>query len=348
MQLGIFAKTFPRPTLEETLDAIAARGLSQVQFNMSCARLPTLPERLDEDFCVWIARAFRDRGLTMAAISGTFNLCDPSESRLEENLRRLGVLAAACRWLDTRIITLCTGTLDPNDIWRWHPDNVKRVTWERLIESITKAVAIADQFEVTLAFEPEIHNVVSSVSRARRLLDEVDSPWLKVVIDPANLVGPGQFARVAEILDEAFDRLGPDIVLAHAKDPTIDEQADSAALITFVRTACGRLDRNTVLDLYVDAMLAECWPMDELIEQVERLVDRPDWTFEECRAIFRTSFFYRPYQERLRESGYHGAVVLHGLDEAAALMRVRYLQGFFERPFTGWHWPSPGSPSDHE
>ena len=45
-------------------------------------------------------------------------------SRLENNLRRLEVLAAACRWLDTRIITLCTGSLDPHDMWKWHPENV--------------------------------------------------------------------------------------------------------------------------------------------------------------------------------------------------------------------------------
>ena len=133
MHLGIFAKTFPRPTFEETLDAIADRGITHVQFNMSCAGLPTLPERPDEDLCVWIARSFRERGLTMAAISGTFNLCDPDESRLSENLRRLGVLASACRWLDTRIITLCTGTRDPDDMWKWHPENVRRSTWEVLV-----------------------------------------------------------------------------------------------------------------------------------------------------------------------------------------------------------------------
>ena len=49
MHLGIFAKTFPRPTLEETLDAVVDHGLAHVQFNMSCAGLPTLPETLDEE-----------------------------------------------------------------------------------------------------------------------------------------------------------------------------------------------------------------------------------------------------------------------------------------------------------
>ena len=77
MQLGIFAKTFPRPTLEETLDAVVGHGLTHVQFNMSCVGLPTLPDKLDEGSCVWIAQMLRERGLTMAAISGTFNMVDP-------------------------------------------------------------------------------------------------------------------------------------------------------------------------------------------------------------------------------------------------------------------------------
>jgi len=223
MQLGIFAKTFPRPTLEETLDAVVDHGLCQIQFNMSCAGLPTLPDRIDEDLCVWIARSIKQRGMTMAAISGTFNLCDPDTTRLQDNLNRLEVLAAACRWLDTRIITLCTGTRDPKDMWSWHSDNVRRTTWEILIENITEACKIADRHEVMLAFEPEVNNVVNSVSKARRLLDDVASPWLKVVIDPANLPIRSHVGGVHEMLDEAFDWLGPDIVLAHAKDPCLDD-----------------------------------------------------------------------------------------------------------------------------
>ena len=39
MHLGIFAKTFPRPTLDETLDSIADRGLTHVQFNRMLERL---------------------------------------------------------------------------------------------------------------------------------------------------------------------------------------------------------------------------------------------------------------------------------------------------------------------
>lgn len=99
MQLGIFAKTFARPTPEAVFDAVADHGLARMQFNLSCAGLPTLPERIDEDLCARIARLTEGRGLAMAAISGTFNLCDPDRDRLRDDLRRLEVLAAACRRL---------------------------------------------------------------------------------------------------------------------------------------------------------------------------------------------------------------------------------------------------------
>ena len=41
---------------------------------------------------------------------------------------------------------------------------------------------------------------------------------MKIVIDPANLFGTDDLAYQHDILDEAFDLLGPYLVMAHAKD----------------------------------------------------------------------------------------------------------------------------------
>lgn len=48
MKLGIFTKTFQRPTLDAKLEAVAAHGMREVQFNLSCAGLPSLPDDPDE------------------------------------------------------------------------------------------------------------------------------------------------------------------------------------------------------------------------------------------------------------------------------------------------------------
>jgi sugar phosphate isomerase/epimerase len=232
MKLGIFTKTFQRPTLDAKLAAVTAFGMSEVQFNLSCAGLPSLPddpEELDAATCGLIRAAFQHHGVTMSAISGTFNMIHPDVAVRNEGLRRLEVLAAACQSLGTALITLCTGTRDPENMWRRHPDNDSDEAWRDLLATMERAVAIAAAHDVTLAFEPEVANVIDSARKGRRLLDELRSPHLKVVMDGANIFHAGELAHMHAILDEAFALLGPDIALAHAKDLIRDGAAGDRA-----------------------------------------------------------------------------------------------------------------------
>ena len=82
---------------------------------------------------------------------------------------------------------------------------------------------------MTLAFEPEVNNVVDSAKKARRLLDEVGSPLLKVTMDAANLFHAGELAHMSDVLDQAFALVGRDIVMAHAKDLSRDGDAGHEA-----------------------------------------------------------------------------------------------------------------------
>jgi sugar phosphate isomerase/epimerase len=232
MKLGIFTKTFHKPTLDEKLVAVTAYGMNAVQFNLSCAGLPSLPddpEELDAGTCSLIRETFVRHGVTMSAISGTFNMIHPDIAVREDGLRRLDVLAAACRALGTPMITLCTGTRDPDSMWRRHPDNDSAEAWRDLLATMERAVQIAANHHVTMAFEPEVANVVDSARKGRRLLDEIASPHLKVCMDGANIFHRGELLHMYDILDEAFDLLVPDIALAHAKDLIRDGAAGDRA-----------------------------------------------------------------------------------------------------------------------
>jgi sugar phosphate isomerase/epimerase len=218
MRVGIFAKTFARSSLGETLDAVRAHGIGCMQFNMSCARLPPMPEEIPAELTDRIRGEMERRNLAMAAVSGTFNMIHPDRGKRREGLRRLRVLADACGRLGTSVITLCTGTRDPEDMWRYHPENDSPMAWRDLLGSMEQAVRVAEEHEVTLAFEPEVNNVVDSAEKSRRLLDEMRSSRLKVVMDAANIFREGELPLLDEILDKAFGLLGEDIVIAHAKD----------------------------------------------------------------------------------------------------------------------------------
>jgi sugar phosphate isomerase/epimerase len=107
-------------------------------------------------------------------------------------------------------------------MWRWHPENDAPDAWDDLLETMAEALQIAAEFNLKLGVEPETGNVVNSAQRARDLLDAMQSPHLKIVMDASNLLRPGEVARQQAIMDEAFDLLGKDIALAHAKDVTDD------------------------------------------------------------------------------------------------------------------------------
>ncbi len=234
MKIGIFAKTFARKTLEDTLDAVAAHGISRVQFNMACAGLPSMPDEISLELADRIRAADAARGIEMAAVSGTFNMIHPDPAVREAGLRRLGVLAGAARAMGTGLITLCTGSRDRQDMWRRHPDNDLPDAWRDLTAGLERALALAEQHDVTLGFEPEVANVIDTAEKGRRLLDEMRSPRLKVVFDAANLFRAGDLARMPDVLGGAFDLLGNDIVLAHAKDLSRDGEAGHQAAGTGV------------------------------------------------------------------------------------------------------------------
>ena len=229
MEIGIFAKTFARPSLTATLDAVLATGLHVVQFNMACAGLPSMPNAISPALAASIRRELVARDMRMAAVSGTFNVIHPDHEARADGMRRLRVLAAACREMGTSVITLSTGTRDRQDMWRAHPENASQAAWQDLLESMRQIAAIGAEFDVTMAFEPEVSNVVDSARKARQLLDELGSPHVKVVMDGANLFHAGELHAMATILDEAFRLLGADIALAHAKDLSQDGAAGHEA-----------------------------------------------------------------------------------------------------------------------
>jgi sugar phosphate isomerase/epimerase len=216
MKLGIFAKTFSRPTIEDLFKSIAGYGIHSVQFNLSCAGLEPLPKSVPSDLAQQIANSAEQAKVELSAISGTFNMAHPDPVDRRGNLIKFEVLCEAAARLCIPVITLCTGTRDPVNIWKWHSENDSKEAWDDMVQSIESALIAAETNNLILAFEPESENIINSATRARKLLNELRSPRLRIVIDPANLISPG--CNQKEVLDEAFALLGDSIVIAHAKD----------------------------------------------------------------------------------------------------------------------------------
>ncbi|WLS04886.1 sugar phosphate isomerase/epimerase family protein [Shinella oryzae] len=222
MKLGIFAKTFegtqPRPVLK----AVAGAGFVCAQYNMACSGLASMPDAIDEGQARAIAGAAHKAGIEIAAVSGTYNMIHPDRAVREAGHRRLAVLAERSHAMSTRLITVCTGTRDPFDQWKEHPDNGTPEAWRDLLEAMETAIGIAERYDVDLGIEPELANVINSAQKARRLIDEMQSRRIRIVLDPANLFETATLDEQRMTVSAAIDLLADRIIMAHAKDRNPD------------------------------------------------------------------------------------------------------------------------------
>jgi sugar phosphate isomerase/epimerase len=235
MKIGIFARTFAVRGAMPVFEAVKSAGYETTQFNMACVGLASMPDEIPQRACVEIAAASRQAGIGIAAVSATYNMIDPDIGKRNEGLRRLGVITAAARAMGTSLVTLCTGTRDRHDQWRFHRDNDTAEAWRDLLVEMEKALVLAERDNVDLGIEPELANVVSSARKARQLLGELQSPRLKIILDPANLFEKAETAERRSLVAEAVELLGDRIAMAHAKDrdPRGDFVAAGQGVIDF-------------------------------------------------------------------------------------------------------------------
>jgi sugar phosphate isomerase/epimerase len=219
-ELGVFARVFPSGPPAAVASAIRAAGFTATQLNLSAVGRPTLDTALGAQEAQGIARAFRAAGVRIWGLSGTFNAIDPDETARKRDTGACRAVIARAPDVGAEVVTLCTGTREPGNMWRAHPGNTSGQAWADLRATLDALIPAAAAAGVRLGIEPEPGNVIRDAAAAARLLRELrdDARHLAVVLDPANLLttetAPGQ----RRILTDAFAALGEHTAAVHAKD----------------------------------------------------------------------------------------------------------------------------------
>ncbi|MEF0942229.1 sugar phosphate isomerase/epimerase family protein [Rhizobium sp. BR 362] len=222
MQVGIFAKTFPGTDPLNVLSAARHSGYACTQFNFACCGLPPMPDAVPEAAMTAIRAAVHATGVSLAALSGTYNMAHPDMTVRQRGLRQLAVIIEMAEALSIPIVTLCTGTRHPSDQWAHHPDNADPSAWADMAAEMSKALALAEDHGVDLGIEPEQANIVRSASDAKRLIEEMGSRRLRIVLDPANLFESTTPLEARAIVERAVETAAGHIAMAHAKDRYAD------------------------------------------------------------------------------------------------------------------------------
>jgi sugar phosphate isomerase/epimerase len=199
--------------------AVAQAGYPLAHWNFAAIGRSTLAGDVDEAQVTAVRRAFDGAGVGVPSVSATFNLIHiDTELRAAQTTQAVRLIGLVPE-LGADVVTLCSGTRDPDDMWRAHPGNLANDAWMDMRRTLDDLLEAAGDAGVRLGIEPESGNVVRDARRAAQLLGEVghDAP-IGIVLDPANLLSPQTGSRQSEILAEAVDLLGASVISVQAKD----------------------------------------------------------------------------------------------------------------------------------
>jgi sugar phosphate isomerase/epimerase len=241
MYSAIFSRTYAMKSIAEVLDAVSADGFTGIQANLSSAGLASLPEELPSGIGVAVGKAAEAHGIRIVALSGTYNMAHPDAAVRHASRVGFRNVVQAAREMGAPVVTLCTGSRDPQDMWRFHAGNSSQEAWKDLCAELEFALHLAQESDICLAIEPEPANVIRDARTADRLLKQMASGHLGITLDAANLLTPETLSVQCEVMTEAADLLGRALLLAHAKDIDASGQIvvpgeGSVDLVAFAKT----------------------------------------------------------------------------------------------------------------
>lgn len=218
MYAAIFSRTYPMKSVAEVFAAAATDGYEGVQANLSSAGLASLPDTVPPGVAAQFCQEARAQGIRIAALSGTYNMAHPDAGVRKASRAGFQNVVTAAREMGAPVVTLCTGSRDLHDMWKFHPENRSDEAWRDLCSELEFALRVAQEAGIRLAIEPEPANVIHDAKAAKRILNEMASSYLGILLDAANLLTAETLSRQHEVIDEAMGLLGESLLLAHAKD----------------------------------------------------------------------------------------------------------------------------------
>lgn len=124
-------------------------------------------------------------------------------------------------------------------------------TWKRLINGTGEVAVEAERTGINLAFHPGNRGPLDTPEQLRRLVDDVASPSVKILLDPVNMSTHRTCYYTTDFLNHMFDLLGDVIIGAHAKDVYLDT-SHWVLRIDEVPLGMGCLDYKTYLKRLAD------------------------------------------------------------------------------------------------
>lgn len=230
MQIGLRLHDAAKLPLEERLAVIRVQGFTCGHLALSKVldKNMAAPEALTPGYAMYLKRLFAKNELDIAVLGCYLNLANPNPEQLKEIVEKYKAHIRFASHLGCGVVGTETGAL--NEAYRYEPSSHTEEALEIFIKNLRPVVEYAEKMGVIFAIEPVFKHIVCNPIRARRVLDEINSPNLQIILDPVNLLDISNYQDQIQIVEEAIELLGKDVAVVHIKDYVVkDGRLESVA-----------------------------------------------------------------------------------------------------------------------
>jgi sugar phosphate isomerase/epimerase len=218
LKLGIFSSVYAELPLEEAARRIKEDGFSCVVFDYRFKDVALDPLAPDWDALKKITACLDRNEIKIAGLYGYYNVIDPDPAKRKRGEARMDLLIRNWKRFGCPIISTETGTYNTQSEFMESPENYTEKGYAACRAAFEKLVKAAEKTKAVIAIEAYWRNIICSVDRAAQLFRDIDSPSLKLTMDPCNYFRNEDLPKMKPMLEEIFKRVGRQTVIAHAKD----------------------------------------------------------------------------------------------------------------------------------
>lgn len=222
MQFGIRLHDAVKAPIEERLRIVKEQGFTcaHVALSKVISENSVAPQALTPGYAMYLKRLFDKNELDCAVLGCYLNLANPDAAQLKAIQEKYMANIRFAAHLGAGVVGTETGA--PNVEYKFEEACWNEESLQIFIKNLRPVVKYAEQMGVLMAIEPVVRHIVCDSVRARRVLDEIDSPNLRIILDPVNLLESYNYEKQDEIIDEALELLGKDVAVLHVKDFVIE------------------------------------------------------------------------------------------------------------------------------
>ena len=171
---------------------------------------------LTEGLAKYTRRVFEGQGLDVAVLGCYLNLAHPDPDKLKEIQSRYYGHLRVASLLGAGVVGTETGA--PNVQYKMDANTHSEEALDTFIRGLAPVVERAEKCGVTMAIEPVWKHIVYNPDRAVKVLEAIQSPNLRIIFDPVNLLYPGNLDERDKVIGEAMEKLCDRIAVVHLKD----------------------------------------------------------------------------------------------------------------------------------